>query len=528
MHWFDELTEAVSAFLEGQERVVCNAGLSVSGLLHVGNLRGEIVLNHFISTHLRERGVDARQHLVLYTQDPWKGKEGQRARFPAGEGDRYVGHRLIDVPDPEGCHGNWVEHHWAPFGGSLDRFAPGVEVSTTTELYRRRDMQRWVRDLVARAEEVRQVVNRYRPRNPHPEGWLPFDPYCPRCQRIGHARALRVANGDVEYVCECGEEGTSSLERGKLNWRMEWPVLWAILGVDVEPFGKDHAAPGGSRESCQVIAETILGIRAPFGIPYEWVGYAVQGEDRGDMGSSDFLGFGPGEWLEVADPEVLRMLFAHASLRRRLVLDLFRVDVYHQEYDQAEAAFLLDGGEEGRSYELAQLSPPPGDGVFQLPYRHAALLAQVAPSEELLDWAIGRLQDTGLLQGTLSPFERERVLRRLKQSLAWVNRYGSGEVKVSLLRELPDEVAGTFSAEAHDALALLADRLEQVPWQEQDVKGAMVELTGGGELPLSTKQFFAALYTVFLGKPSGPRAAPLLVALERDFVLQRLREVGGR
>lgn len=523
MHWFDELFGSVLEALGDRERAVCNAGLSVSGLQHVGRLRGEIVLNHLLAEGLRRRRREVLQHLVLYTQDPWKGSPRQRAEFPGDEGSRYVSWRLIDVPDPRGCHANWVQHYWADFADSLPAFAPGIVGTTTTDLYRRPEMKGLVRELAARAEEVRQLVNRYRPRNPHPEGWIPFEPLCLACRRIGQARALALKGEEVEYACACGETGRSSIELGKLNWRLEWPALWAILEVDVEPFGKDHAAPGGSRESCQVIARTILHREAPFGIAYEWVGYAERGEDRGDMGSSDFLGFGPAAWLEVADPEVLRFLFAQTPHRRRLVLDLSRVDAYHDAYDQAEAAAHADGTEEGRSYVLAQLAEPPADPTYRLPYRHAALLAQMAPPEDLLAWSLRRLEDTGVLDRELTPWEAARVERRLRQARTWARAHAPPELRVDLREELPPEAAA-LPKEERDALGILADRLQGVPWREETIKEAMIGLTGGKTLSVSTERFFAALYTALLGEPRGPRAAPLLSVLDRDFVLRRLEE----
>jgi hypothetical protein len=36
-----------------------------------------------------------------------------------------VGWPLIRVPDPKGCHSNWVEHYWEDFGGYLDKFTDG-------------------------------------------------------------------------------------------------------------------------------------------------------------------------------------------------------------------------------------------------------------------------------------------------------------------------------------------------------------------------------------------------------------------
>ena len=38
-----------------------------------------------------------------------------------------------------------------------------------------------------------------------------------------------------------------------------------------EPFGKDHAASGGSYDVSSVISEKIFDYPAPFPVPYEWI-----------------------------------------------------------------------------------------------------------------------------------------------------------------------------------------------------------------------------------------------------------------
>jgi lysyl-tRNA synthetase class 1 len=47
------------------------------------------------------------------------------------------------------------------------------------------------------------------------------------------------------------------------------------------------------------------------------------------------------------------------------------------------------------------------------------------------------------------------------------------------------------------------------------------------EMGLPSRDAFAAIYLVFLGKPSGPQAGWFLAALDRGFVLARLREISG-
>ncbi len=511
-----------------KQDLVVNAGLSVSGLQHVGRLRGEITLSHLLTRSFQQEGRNVRQSLVLYTQDEWKATEGQVAQFQSEDGRTYAGRRLIDVPDPFHCHANWVEHYWQDFGGVLDRFAPGTRIVTTTETYRNPEMQGLVRDLVSRAEEVRSVVNRYRARHPYPAGWLPFEAFCEQCKTIG-ATTTGMNGTTASYRCpRCGHAGRSSVEKGKLNWRLEWPALWKVYRVDIEPFGKDHATPGGSRDSCKVIAESIMHFRPPMGIPYEWVGIADRGKDFGDMGSSDFLGFTPTQWVEVGDPEVLRYAYTFNPIFRRVVFDLYRVDSYHDTYDRAEDAFYSeeregDEDDQARAYELAQLSPPPKAKQFALSYRHAAFLSQISPESNRVDWCLHRMRETGMLDRSPTEFERKRIARRLAQSRAWVEKYAP-ENRVKLLDPLPADVASKLEKEDREALRIFASRATAGAWSEESIKETMVSLTKSHALPVPTERFFRDLYLVLLGSERGPRAAPFLAVLDKDWVVARLKE----
>ena len=529
VHWFDALLGEVRSAIRGKRDLVINGGLSVSGLQHVGRLRGEIVLGHCLSRALRAEGRQVTQALVQYTQDQWKGKDWQLSQFPRAEAETYVGRRLIDVPDPHKCHGNWVEHYWAEFSSYMPQYAPDVKVTSTTELYRHPEMHALIADLAGRAEEVRAVVNKYRARKPYPTGWIPFEPYCNACRRVGNARATRIHGTEsADYECECGDKGTSKLELGKLNWRLEWPAIWKLLHVNVEPFGKDHAAPGGSRDSCKDIAQNVMRFDPPFGIPYEWVGYGENGVDKGDMGSSDAIGFGPATWAAVGDPEVLRYRYLTVPPSRRILLDMARVDTYHDDFDVGEQAYYGGGKTEEeelhhRTYELAAMRAPPGTAPFLLPYRHAAYLSQISPEQDRVDWVVRRLRDTRVLQRDLSQDERDRVRRRLAQARQWVEAYAP-ENRVALLERLTDEVRAQLTKQDRESLMIFAVKAEAANWREEAIKGAMVALTKGEKLPVLQSRFFRNLYLVLLGTEKGPRAAPFLAVLDKRFVLDRLRD----
>jgi len=531
MHWFDELLPRIESFLGDKKEIVISAGLSVSGLQHVGRLRGEVVLANAIADALRKGERDVKQMLVLYTQDSWKGKEGQLAQFEGSEGSKYAGMKLVDVPDPKGCHENWVDHYWRDFGDVLDKFAKDVEVTSTTEVYQRDDMKENVFELLEKAEAIRKTVNKYRGRMKYQEGWIPFEPFCKECKKIGDAEAISVSeDGQVTYKCSCGGKGTSRIEEGKLNWRLEWPSLWKILKVDIEPFGKDHAAPGGSRDSCKDIAKNIMDLDAPFGIPYEWVGMSKEGTDLGDMSSSAFKGFTPKEWLELGEPQALRFIYLHTNPSKRIVLDLAKMDIYHDHLDSGYGDYWQDERDEqgdlrSRTYEMSATGYVLRKDMFVLPYKEASLLTQISPSEDKMHWVVSRLSDTGKLAGELADDETQHLSGRLELSHAWIRKYAPESYQVELLEELLLETRKELNEDDVKSLSIFLELLEKMDWNEDALKETMTRMTKEEDFPVSTKRFFRDLYLAFLGKEQGPRAAPFLSILKKDFVLKRLEEV---
>ena len=82
-HWIDKLTEDLINHWPDTQDFHCNCGISVSGKQHVGRLRGEIILTNAVVQELQRKSKDisATHYLILYTSDPWKGKEGQLTSF---------------------------------------------------------------------------------------------------------------------------------------------------------------------------------------------------------------------------------------------------------------------------------------------------------------------------------------------------------------------------------------------------------------------------------------------------------------
>lgn len=534
MHWVEEVAKNVLTRVSEKGKAVCNGGLSVSGLQHVGRLRGEVTIVDTVVRLLREWGVEAKHFLTLYTVDAWKGKEAQLSQFPKREeAKQYIGWPLFRVPDPNGCHGSWVDHYWEDFGGYLKDFAGEVHVVTTRELYLGNErMREFVLSSVTdRRNRVVEVLNKFRGEKKLSTEAIPFQPICEKCGRVDTTEALEVdaRSYRVRYHCRhCGHEGWQSLSEGKLNWRVEWVGVWYALGVDFEPYGKDHATPGGSRDSCNELASRVFGFDPPAGLAYEWVGYRVGGKDRGDMGSSDFIGFSPREWVEVAEPEVLRFLYLLTPPMRRVVLSLEEVPSYYDLFDKAERVFFgEEKGEEdlGESYRLALTKSPPDKPPFRVRYINALILSQVLPSRgDDIGEVISRLRETKQLTRELDPYELASLKKRISLAKRWLELYAPAHYRITLVSEPPYE---EISKVADEAVVELVEKLQRIfeeldEWNEERIKEAMMKLERTKELE---QKFFQVLYLSFFGKPSGPRIAPYLAMLNKGRVTERLRKV---
>ncbi|MHA2074864.1 MAG: lysine--tRNA ligase, partial [Candidatus Hodarchaeales archaeon] len=523
-HWIDYLTTDLINNWPDLQEFNCNSGISVSGKQHVGRLRGEIVLTNAVVNELKERGYSATHYLILYTSDPWKGKIGQLKAFDnPEEGKKYIDWRLVDVPDPTGKHKSWVDYFWQDFGDPLPRFGKDVKIIRTHEFYQTEEMKRTITELIGKKDQIRNILNKYRKENPFPEDWIPFNPLCTHCNRIGTTKALDVDldNFRVRYSCEvCKTEDWSDMKVGKLTWRLEWLAIWYTLNIHFEPYGKDHATPGGSRDSCIEVLETILEHRGPYGFWNEWVGYSEGQTDYGDMTSSGFIGFTPTEWLKYSDPEVLKYMYLKVPPKRRILLGLDKIPNYIADYDKAQRIYFgVEAFEDNaelqairRSFEITYYNDVPAFQGFQLDYTHAIILSQLVSVDEVgAKKAIQKLIDTEILPGTPSKEITNHITKRLEQARIWVNNHGPAHLRISIPEHISNSIKDEINPETKKLISELNQVLTTINWTEEDIKQSMISFREKYQLSRKKMtQVFKTLYLVFLGNTRGPRFAPFI------------------
>ncbi len=138
----------------------------------------------------------------------------------------------------------------------------------------------------------------------------------------------------MSYTCECGHSETvllSEHRRGKLVWKVDWPMRWAYEGVIFEPSGVDHQSPGSSFVVGGQLVSEIFGGQQPIGPMYAFVGItgmAKMSSSRGGVPT-------PGDALEIMEEFLLRWLYTRRRPQQAFTIALDAE--LHRLYDEWDA-----------------------------------------------------------------------------------------------------------------------------------------------------------------------------------------------
>ena len=253
-----------------------------------------------------------------------------------------------------------------------------------------------------------------------------------------------------------------------------------------------------------------------------------------DMTSSGFIGFTPKDWLEVAHPHIYRFLVLKTPPMKKLVVSLYEIPQYYSQYFKAERIYYglekAKNEEEEvilkRSYELSYPhGEPPKKPPEQVPYTHIAILSQILPKEKWESEAIKRLKMSGHLPEKPTEHGVKRIMEMMEKAYTWVQRYGGERYKVELLPEPTEEILREISEENKQILRKMRIELEKITeWNEESIKNAMINATKDLD-PAKRRKLYEDFYKLYLGKPYGPRAAPLLALLGKEEALKYLDKI---
>jgi lysyl-tRNA synthetase class 1 len=524
--WADELAASAAG------RQVVNDSKTPSGTVHVGSLRGPVVVDT-IARALREAGVEVELRYGVDDLDPM---DAQALLTPDAI-ERSMGVPLAHVPDPAGdCHASYARHFAGAFIDTFDGL--GIRPDTyywMSEVYGTGAMDRYIRTALDAAATLREIYRRVANVN-HADEWHPLFVICESCGRIGTTIVTGWDGERVHYECRadlvewatgCGHSGDVSPfgGRAKLPYNVDWAAKWDLFGVTIEPAGKDLSTKGGSRDRSDAIAREVFGNEPPLNVPYEFLN--IRGKK---MSTSKGLGASATRVAEVIPPEQLRLLFLRPRPNTAIEFDPDGTDAVPRLFDESDRLAAATAGREVRGELPADherlfamsLVEPDADvraeaAAYRPAFSHLALLEQV-PGVDPVE------RVTAEKGSALTDRERAIVAERRAAARAWLEAYAPDSARIAVQPELPDAAAELDEAQ-RTYLAMLRPALEAAEWDGEAVQAAIFGTAKERGLPFG--RAFAALYLAFLGRTSGPRAGWLLAALDRSFVLDRLRDAAG-
>ncbi|URM90194.1 lysine--tRNA ligase [Streptomyces sp. MRC013] len=567
--WVSRFADEVIAESERRapgKPVVVASGLSPSGPIHLGNLR-EVMTPHLVADEIRRRGHAVR-HLIS-----WDDYDRYR-KVPAGvpgvdaSWAEHIGRPLTSVPAPAGSpHANWAEHFKAAMVESLAELGVEFDGISQTEQYTSGAYRAQILHAMRHRAKIDEILDRYRTKDkaagrpkgkaqqkPADEaelaaaegsgaageddgsggagGYYPYKPYCGRCGRdLTTVTSYDDDTTELAYGCACGFSETvllSGFDRGKLVWKVDWPMRWAYEGVVFEPSGVDHSSPGSSFVvGGQIVREVFDGVQ-PIGPMYAFVGISGMAKMSSSKGGVPT----PADALKIMEAPLLRWLYARRKPNQAFKIAFDQeIQRLYDEWDKLEAkvadgtALPADAAAHSRAVRTAAGELP--RTPRPLPYRTLA---------SVVDITAGHDEQTLRILGELDPANPlsslDEVRPRLDRAENWITTHVPAEAR-TVVRDEPDtELLGSLGDEGRESLRLLLERLDDhwsldglttlVYGVPKIMAGLEPEAKPTPELKTAQRDFFVLLYRLLVGRDTGPRLPTLLLAVGAERVRKLL------
>lgn len=482
------------------DTVVFETGYGPSGLPHIGTF-GEVARTSMVrhAFHILTQGK-VKTKLICFSDD----MDGMR-KIPDNVPDRaflepYLHMPLSAVPNPfGGDYKSFADHNNTMLCRFLDTFGFDYEFASATEYYK---SGRFDEVLLRAAERYDDIMAVMLPTlgAERQATYSPFLPISPTTGRVLYVPMKKVDTkaGTITFDDEDGTEITLPVTGGnvKLQWKPDFGMRWAALGVDFEMFGKDH-------QTNQAIYDRIceiLGGRAPEHFVYE-----LFLDDLGQkISKSKGNGISIDEWLTYA-PETSLGLYMYQKPRtaKKLYFDVIPKAV--DEYFSYLAA-----------YEKQDWTNRLNNPVWHLHYGNPPKIDLPVPFAMLLNLvSASNAENAATLWGFISryaPGASPQTHPELNALVVYAIRYFNDFVKPTKKFRAPDEVECGALHNLDAALDALDKNADGTAIQNAILDVARVieryqdhnkKSPDGG--PGVSVSFFQMLYEVLIGQERGPR-----------------------
>ncbi|WP_372344578.1 lysine--tRNA ligase [Streptomyces sp. KL116D] len=544
--------------------VVVASGLSPSGPIHLGNLR-EVMTPHLVADEIRRRGYTVR-HLISWDDFDRYRKVPNGVPGTDASWAEHIGKPLTSVPAPAGsAYPNWAEHFKAAMVEALADLGVEFDGISQTEQYQAGTYREQILHAMKHRGDIDAILDQYRTKKAPAKkqqkavdeaeleaaegsgaaseddgsggagGYYPYKPFCGECGKdLTTVTSYDDETTELSYTCTLdGFTETVRLtefNRGKLVWKVDWPMRWAFEGVIFEPSGVDHSSPGSSFQVGGQIVE-LFGGKQPIGPMYAFVGISGMAKMSSSKGGVPT----PGDALQIMEPQLLRWLYA-----RRRPNQSFKI-AFDQEIQRLYDEWDKLGGKVADGSVLpadaAAYSRAVGTAAGELPRTERPLPYRTLAS--VADVTAGDTEQTLRILSELDPenpvTDLATVRPRLDKAEAWITKYVPAESRTIVRTEPDTEALAALDDASRTSIALLLeglddhwslDGLTHLVYGVPKVQAGFPADATAKELPQEIKtaqrSFFALLYHLLVGRDTGPRLPTLLLAVGADRVRKLL------
>ncbi len=479
------------------ETVLFETGYGPSGLPHIGTF-GEVARTTMVRYAFRILTEDKIKTKLLSFSDDMDGMRKVPENVPNREMLKaHLGKPLTKVPDPFGQYAGFGQHNNAMLCRFLDTFGFDYEFASASDYYAEGRFDDMLLRMLERYEAVMAIMLPTL-RDERRQTYAPFLPVHPKTGVVMQVpiEERNPSMGTIVWTDpDTGERFETSILKGgcKAQWKPDWALRWAALGVHYEMSGKDHIDNvKTSGKICRA-----LGCEPPEGFNYE----LFLDENGEKISKSKGNGLTIDEWLKYASPESLSLfMYREPKVAKKLYFDVIprNVDDYYQ-YLAGYDAQPMDQKLGNPVFHIHSGAPP----KVELPVNFAMLMNLVSASNA---------ENASTLWGFISrhaPNVTPETHPELDRLVGYAIRYFDDFVKPNKRFRAPDATERDMLARLDQALAAMpagadAGALQDAIYDVGRAYEAYQQTGKDGKIGVS-QTFFSTLYEILLGQEKGPR-----------------------
>lgn len=507
MFWLTKIVDDILAAHPKGELVV-SSGVSPSGPYHMGTLR-EVLTAEAVAREINRRGHKATHIHVSDDLDVFRKVPSNIAE----DFKQYLGKPLCDVPAPDGSDMSYAEYYLKDLPDAAIGLKLGMETMRASHKYREGYFVEAIELALENIDAIRKALEDISGRKLG-DNWSPV-----QILEEGYLKNRKFVNIDknskkITYLDVENQEQTKDYSSGqvKLNWRIDWPARWWKLGVDVEPFGRDHATKGGSYDTGAQIARDVYKTKPPIPIPYNFVNKTG---DTKKMSKSAGDTITASELIKVLPPEVVWFFMLRYAPEKALFFDEGPALVKLID-DFSELLAKTDKSNSEKELLDICMIGVEEPTVSSVPFSHlvASYQASLKDVSRTLE-VISRTEHKQTVE-----LQAEVIKKELVFIDEWLKRWAPEDMKFSLTETLN---SSDFTDVEKEFLSELASDIEKAPENADGEWFHKAIYRFKEEQNLQPQQLFKPIYMALIGKEKGPRAGWFLSILPRDWLLKRLR-----